>query len=134
MDCRMSLRWWRCDKGRADRSARGGGAGTIECGSFVSPKRVPQMANTAEVLAAIERAPGVVYSVLVPNLQGLEAALDSRGRRNRRFCRSVGKLFATERSMLDRRKSIAPAQSGGWSDCSPDARTRLRFLRTRLPV
>jgi hydroxymethylglutaryl-CoA lyase len=37
------------------------------------------MANTAEVLAAIERAPGVVYSVLVPNLQGLEAAIDSQG-------------------------------------------------------
>jgi hydroxymethylglutaryl-CoA lyase len=50
----------------------------IECGSFVSPKRVPRMANTAEVLATIKRAPGVVYSVLVPNLQGLEAALDSR--------------------------------------------------------
>jgi hydroxymethylglutaryl-CoA lyase len=50
----------------------------IECGSFVSPKRVPRMANTAEVLAAIERAPGVIYSALVPNLQGLEAALDSR--------------------------------------------------------
>jgi hydroxymethylglutaryl-CoA lyase len=36
------------------------------------------MANTADVLAAIERAPGVVYSVLVPNVQGLEAAIDSR--------------------------------------------------------
>jgi hydroxymethylglutaryl-CoA lyase len=54
------------------------GLRVIECGSFVSPKRVPQMANTAEVLAAIERAPGVVYSVLVPNLQGLEAAIDSQ--------------------------------------------------------
>jgi len=54
------------------------GLGVIECGSFVSSKRVPQMANTAEVLAAIERAPGVVYSVLVPNLQGLRAAIDSQ--------------------------------------------------------
>jgi hydroxymethylglutaryl-CoA lyase len=54
------------------------GLGSIECGSFVSPKRVPQMANTADVLAAIERAPGVVYSVLVPNVQGLEAAIDSQ--------------------------------------------------------
>lgn len=54
------------------------GLGTIECGSFVSAKRVPQMANTAEVLAAIERAPEVVYSVLVPNLQGLEAAVNSQ--------------------------------------------------------
>ena len=54
------------------------GLGTIECGSFVSPKRVPRMADTAEVLAAIERAPEVVYSVLVPNLQGLEAAVNSQ--------------------------------------------------------
>jgi len=54
------------------------GLGMIECGSFVSPKRVPQMANTAEVLAAIGRAPEVVYSVLVPNLQGLEAAVNSQ--------------------------------------------------------
>jgi hydroxymethylglutaryl-CoA lyase len=54
----------------------GAGLGLIECGSFVSPKRVPQMANTAEVLAAIQRAPGVVYSALVPNLQGLEAAIN----------------------------------------------------------
>jgi len=54
------------------------GLGMIECGSFVSPKRVPRMANTAEVLAAIERAPEVVYSVLVPNLQGLEAAVNSQ--------------------------------------------------------
>jgi hydroxymethylglutaryl-CoA lyase len=54
------------------------GLGAIECGSFVSPKRVPQMANTAEVLATIRRVPGVAYSVLVPNLQGLEAAIDSQ--------------------------------------------------------
>jgi hydroxymethylglutaryl-CoA lyase len=51
------------------------GLRAIECGSFVSPKRVPQMANTTGVLAAIERAPGVRYSVLVPNRQGLEAAV-----------------------------------------------------------
>jgi hydroxymethylglutaryl-CoA lyase len=54
------------------------GIGRIECGSFVSPKRVPQMADTAEVLATIKRTSGVVYSVLVPNLQGLEAAIASR--------------------------------------------------------
>ncbi|MBV9611072.1 MAG: hydroxymethylglutaryl-CoA lyase [Acidobacteriaceae bacterium] len=51
------------------------GLRSIECGSFVSPKWVPQMADTAEVLARIARRPGVGYPVLVPNLQGLEAAL-----------------------------------------------------------
>ena len=49
----------------------------IEVTSFVSPKWVPQMADNAEVLAAIRRRPGVRYSVLTPNLKGLEAALAS---------------------------------------------------------
>jgi isopropylmalate/homocitrate/citramalate synthase len=47
---------------------------TIEAGAFVSPKWVPQMADSAEVLAQIRRAPGVSYPVLVPNMQGFEAA------------------------------------------------------------
>ena len=51
------------------------GLKTVESGSFVSPKWVPQMADTAEVLAAIKRVPGVAYPVLVPNLKGLEAAV-----------------------------------------------------------
>jgi hydroxymethylglutaryl-CoA lyase len=51
------------------------GLPVIEAGSFVSPKWVPQMADTAEVLARIRRAPGVRYPVLVPNMKGLEAAL-----------------------------------------------------------
>jgi len=47
----------------------------IEVTSFVSPKWVPQMADNAQVLAGLRRRPGVRYSVLVPNLKGLEAAL-----------------------------------------------------------
>lgn len=50
----------------------------IEVTSFVSPKWVPQMADAAEVMAGIRRRPGVRYSVLVPNMKGLEAALASR--------------------------------------------------------
>ena len=42
----------------------------IEVGSFVSPKWVPQMADTATVLAQITRVPGVRYHVLVPNMRG----------------------------------------------------------------
>jgi hydroxymethylglutaryl-CoA lyase len=53
------------------------GLKVIEAGSFVSPKWVPQMADTVEVLARIRRAPGVRYPVLVPNMKGLEAALGS---------------------------------------------------------
>ena len=47
----------------------------IEVTSFVSPKWVPQMADNAEVLRGIQRQPGVRYSVLTPNMKGLEAAL-----------------------------------------------------------
>ena len=49
----------------------------IEVTSFVSPKWVPQMADNAEVMAGIQRRPDVRYSVLVPNLKGLEAALSA---------------------------------------------------------
>ncbi|MFN3938787.1 MAG: hydroxymethylglutaryl-CoA lyase [Gemmobacter sp.] len=47
----------------------------IEVASFVSPKWVPQMADGSEVLAGIERAPGVRYAALVPNMKGYEAAV-----------------------------------------------------------
>ena len=50
----------------------------IEAGSFVSPKWVPQMADTAEVMAALGHPPGVILSVLTPNLKGLEGAIASR--------------------------------------------------------
>ncbi|HEY1607847.1 MAG TPA: hydroxymethylglutaryl-CoA lyase [Paraburkholderia sp.] len=47
----------------------------IETTSFVSPKWVPQMSDAADVMAGIERRPGTLYSVLTPNLRGLEGAL-----------------------------------------------------------
>jgi hydroxymethylglutaryl-CoA lyase len=51
------------------------GLTAIEIGSFVSPKRVPQMADTAAVAAGIKRRDGVRYSALTPNMQGFEAAM-----------------------------------------------------------
>ena len=51
------------------------GLRTIEAGSFVAPRWVPQMADTAEVLRRIARPAGVTYQVLVPNLKGLEDAI-----------------------------------------------------------
>jgi hydroxymethylglutaryl-CoA lyase len=50
----------------------------IEVTSFVSPKWVPQMADNAQVMADITRRSDVRYSVLTPNLKGLEAALTTR--------------------------------------------------------
>src|SRR6185437_6550829 len=50
------------------------GLSVIEAGSFVSPKWIPQMADTAVVLAGLRRKAGVSYPVLVPNMKGFEAA------------------------------------------------------------
>ena len=50
----------------------------IEVTSFVSPKWVPQMADNTQVMAGIERREGVRYSVLTPNMKGVEAALASQ--------------------------------------------------------
>jgi hydroxymethylglutaryl-CoA lyase len=54
------------------------GFANIEAASFVSPKWVPQMATSAEVMEKIRRKPGAVYSVLTPNMKGFEAALAAK--------------------------------------------------------
>jgi len=51
------------------------GLPAVEAGSFVSPKWVPQMADTGEVMQRVRRRDGVSYPVLVPNMKGLEAAI-----------------------------------------------------------
>lgn len=51
------------------------GFANIEAAAFVSPKWVPQMADSAQVMARIHRRAGTVYSALVPNMKGMEAAL-----------------------------------------------------------
>ena len=53
------------------------GLSVIEAGSFVSPKWVPQMAASDEVYKAIRKREGVSYPVLVPNMRGLESALQA---------------------------------------------------------
>ncbi|AQZ96280.1 hydroxymethylglutaryl-CoA lyase [Halopseudomonas phragmitis] len=63
------------DKVRLVDDLSAAGLSSIEVGSFVSPKWVPQMAGSAEVFAAIKQRPGVNYSALTPNLKGFEAAL-----------------------------------------------------------
>ena len=56
----------------------GAGFARIEVASFVSPKWVPQMADSAQVLAGIRRAEGVSYAALTPNMRGFEAAVAAR--------------------------------------------------------
>jgi len=51
------------------------GLSVVEATSFVSPRAVPALADAAEVMAGIDRVPGVSYPVLVPNMKGLERAL-----------------------------------------------------------
>ncbi len=53
------------------------GLPVVEATSFVSPKWVPQLADAAEVLGGLSRRDGVAYPVLVPNLMGLQRALDA---------------------------------------------------------
>lgn len=54
------------------------GLSHIETGSFVSPKWVPQMADSAQVFGKIARYPNVIYSALTPNMSGLEQAMAAR--------------------------------------------------------
>jgi hydroxymethylglutaryl-CoA lyase len=60
------------------RDAHADGVREIEVGSFVPPKLLPQLADTREVLAYAKTLPGLLASVLVPNLKGAERALDGR--------------------------------------------------------
>ena len=58
-------------------SAHDAGLREIEVGSFVPARLLPQLADTAELVAFAKTLPGLVVSVLVPNLKGAERALDS---------------------------------------------------------
>ena len=59
------------------------GLPSVEAGAFVSPRSVPQMADTAAVLKSVRRRPNVSYPVLVPNLKGLGGRRRRRRGRNR---------------------------------------------------
>jgi hydroxymethylglutaryl-CoA lyase len=63
------------DKLRLIRALTGTGLTEIEVGAFVKPQNVPQMADTAAVVAALERLPGVSYSVIAPNVIGARNAV-----------------------------------------------------------
>jgi hydroxymethylglutaryl-CoA lyase len=62
------------------RAAHAAGLQELEVGSFVPPRLLPQLADTAEVLAAANALPGLLGSVLVPNLKGAERALQAGAR------------------------------------------------------
>jgi hydroxymethylglutaryl-CoA lyase len=60
------------------RAAHAAGLREIEVGSFVPARLLPQLADTAALVEAARALPGLVTSVLVPNLKGAQAALDAR--------------------------------------------------------
>jgi hydroxymethylglutaryl-CoA lyase len=65
------------DKVRLIHALMDAGLKRIEATSFVSPKWIPQVADASEVMAKVERRSGVLFSALVPNLKGLERAIDA---------------------------------------------------------
>ncbi|MGR3541329.1 MAG: hydroxymethylglutaryl-CoA lyase [Hasllibacter sp.] len=86
----------------------------IEAASFVSPKWVPQMADGAEVMAGIRRAPGVRYGALTPNAKGLERALAARADEVAVFV-SASEGFSAANlnaSRAEARERIAPVVAG----------------------
>ncbi|MBB5516764.1 hydroxymethylglutaryl-CoA lyase [Rubricella aquisinus] len=86
----------------------------IEVTSFVSPRWVPQMADAAEVMAGITRAPGLTYAVLTPNMKGLEGAMAARADEVAIFASasegfSKANINATIAESLDRLRPVASA-------------------------
>jgi hydroxymethylglutaryl-CoA lyase len=80
------------------------GLRSIEAGAFVSPRWVPQMAESDEVLRALPEHPGVSWTALVPNLQGLEAALAAG-------CREVAIFAAASEAFSQKNINCSIAQS-----------------------
>ncbi len=90
------------------------GFAKIEATSFVSPKWVPQLADAAEVMAGINRIPGLSYAALTPNLRGFEGAQGAKADEIAIFAAasegfSKANLNATIAESLDRFASVADA-------------------------
>lgn len=88
----------------------------IEVGSFMHPKRVPQMANTDDVYKAIGEVPGVELRALIPNLRGIQRAVDCG-------CKKVKLNVSASRQHNLKNLNMTPEQSvAGFADCVAAAR------------
>lgn len=97
----------------------------IEIGSFVSPKAVPQMAETAAVLAAVKRVPGLRLMALVPNARGASDAI-AAGLDELEFVLSVSDDHNRANVRRSTDESIAELQAV-CAEIDPDKKLRLRF-------
>ena len=100
----------------------------IEATAFVSPKWVPQMADNAEVMAAIRRKAGVCYPVLVPNRKGLDAAIAAG-------CDEVV-VFAAATETFSRKNTNCSIAEGleRFTEVAREARTRGLRVRGDISV
>lgn len=80
------------------------GLRTLEAGAFVSPRWVPQMAGSDDVLKALSVRPGVTWTALVPNVKGLEAAMAAG-------CREVAVFAAASEAFSQKNINCSIAQS-----------------------
>jgi len=89
---------------------------SIEVGSFMHPKAVPQMADTDEVYKAIGDVPGVELRALIPNLRGVKRAVDCG-------CKKVKLNVSASRQHNLKNLNMTPEQSvAGFADCVQAAR------------
>jgi len=97
----------------------------IEIGSFVSPKAVPQMADTAAVVAAVDRVPGLRLMALVPNARGAEDAV-AAGLTELEFVLSVSDDHNRANVRRTTAESIAELRNV-CADIDPAGRLTMRF-------
>ena len=83
----------------------------IEVGSFMHPRAVPQMANTDEVFKAIGDVPGVELRALIPNLRGIQRAIDCG-------CKKVKLNVSASRQHNLKNLNMTPEESvAGFASC-----------------
>jgi HMGL-like len=105
----------------------GAGLNPIEVGAFVSPKAIPQMAGSAEVLRAVSGHAGSEFHVLVPNEKAYEGLARGRCQRDCGVCGSFGRVFARQ-YQLHRRGIDRTVQAGADARCR-NGRRRLLARR-----
>jgi isopropylmalate/homocitrate/citramalate synthase len=99
------------------------GLRVIEAGAFVSPKWVPQMADTADVYRDIPKDPGVEFPVLVPNMKGLDRAIEAD-------VKSIAIFTAASETFNQRNINMSIAES--FENYAPvAARARAEGIRVR---